>query len=98
MTENILVSATKPDDPEHKVYETDGYPTVGLALRVVDAEGEPLQAGSAGRLLTRGTSTFVGYLKRPELYNVDADGWFDTGDLARLDAEDTSPSQAARRM
>lgn len=46
-----------------------------------------MRTGEAGRLLTRGISTFVGYLKRPELYNVDKDGWFDTGDLARLDAD-----------
>ena len=25
---------------------------------------------------------FVGYLKKPELYGIDADGWFDTGDQA----------------
>ena len=35
----------------------------------------------------RGCSNFVGYLKRPELDNTDADGWFDTGDLARMDGE-----------
>ncbi|UPK29961.1 AMP-binding protein [Bradyrhizobium sp. 195] len=87
MTENILVSATRPDDHEQKVYETDGYPTVGLQLRVVDEQGHELPSGTAGRLMTRGTSTFVGYLKRPELYNVDEDGWFETGDLARLDQD-----------
>jgi cyclohexanecarboxylate-CoA ligase len=87
MTENLLVSSTRPDDPEQKVYETDGTPTVGIELRVVDFEGNALPIDDAGRLLTRGTSTFVGYLKRPELYNVDKDGWFDTGDLARLDAD-----------
>jgi cyclohexanecarboxylate-CoA ligase len=87
MTENLLVSATRLDDPEQKVYETDGTPTAGVELRVVDHKAERLRPGEAGRLLTRGTSTFVGYLKRPELYNVDRDGWFDTGDLARLDAD-----------
>lgn len=35
----------------------------------------------------RGCSNFVGYLKRPDLDNIDAEGWFDTGDLARIDAE-----------
>jgi cyclohexanecarboxylate-CoA ligase len=53
----------------------------------VDIEGCSLPSGQSGRLQTRGTSTFIGYLKRPELYNVDGDGWFDTGDLARLDAD-----------
>jgi cyclohexanecarboxylate-CoA ligase len=31
-------------------------------------------------------SNFGGYLKRAQLNATDADGWFDTGDLARLDA------------
>ena len=87
MTENLLVSAARPDDPEQKVSETDGAPSLGLELRVVDREGQALPTGQAGRLQTRGTSTFVGYLRRPELYNVDSEGWFDTGDLARLDAD-----------
>jgi cyclohexanecarboxylate-CoA ligase len=87
MTENLLVSAARPDDPEQKVSETDGAPGLGLELRVVDKDGNRLSPGQPGRLQTRGTSTFVGYLKRPELYNVDNEGWFDTGDLARLDAD-----------
>jgi cyclohexanecarboxylate-CoA ligase len=41
--------------------------------------------GTVGRLLVRGCSNFGGYLKRPQLNGTDADGWFDTGDLARLD-------------
>jgi cyclohexanecarboxylate-CoA ligase len=87
MTENLLVSSAGPDDPEQKVSETDGAPSLGLELRVVDSERRPLPSGQSGRLQTRGTSTFIGYLKRPELYNVDGDGWFETGDLARLDAD-----------
>ena len=30
---------------------------------------------------------FLGYLKRPNLYNHNAEGWFDTGDLARMNDE-----------
>ena len=44
-----------------------------------------LPAGRTGRLLVRGCSNFGGYLKRPQLNNTDADGWFDTGDLAFVD-------------
>ena len=33
----------------------------------------------------RGCSNFVGYLKRPGLANISPDGWFDTGDIARMD-------------
>ena len=35
----------------------------------------------------RSCSNFGGYLKRPHLNNTDADGWFDTGDLAYIDAD-----------
>ena len=35
----------------------------------------------------RGCSNFAGYLKRPELDLSDPDGWFDTGDLARMDTQ-----------
>ena len=35
----------------------------------------------------RGCSNFAGYLKRPELDPADPGGWFDTGDLARMDAQ-----------
>jgi cyclohexanecarboxylate-CoA ligase len=34
-----------------------------------------------------GASQFVGYFKRPQFYTVDAEGWLDTGDLARMDGE-----------
>ena len=32
-------------------------------------------------------SNFGGYLKRPQWNGTDAEGWFDTGDLARIDAQ-----------
>jgi cyclohexanecarboxylate-CoA ligase len=56
-------------------------------VRVVDDAGIEVPAGSEGHLQIRGASLFVGYLKRPDLYSVDAQGWFATGDLARMDAQ-----------
>jgi cyclohexanecarboxylate-CoA ligase len=49
--------------------------------------GAVLPAGQEGQLQVRGCSNFIGYLKRPELNPNDPDGWFDTGDLARMDAD-----------
>jgi cyclohexanecarboxylate-CoA ligase len=40
-----------------------------------------------GALQVRGSSLFVGYLKRPELSRLHDGGWFDTGDIARMDDE-----------
>ncbi len=87
MTENGLVTTTKLDDPPEKVFETDGCPSQGMEVRTVDDGGKVLPHNEEGRLQARGPGTFVGYLKRPHLYAVDRDGWFETGDLARKDED-----------
>ncbi|MEM7408252.1 MAG: AMP-binding protein, partial [Pseudomonadota bacterium] len=85
MSENGLVSATLCGDPEAKVLGTDGVPCPGMELRVVDDDKQVVANGIDGQLQVRGAANFVGYLKRPEAYSVDAEGWFDTGDIARMD-------------
>jgi cyclohexanecarboxylate-CoA ligase len=86
MTENGAVTTTLLEDDDERSINTDGCPLRGMELRTVDAEGRPVPDGAEGRLLVRGCSNFGGYLKRPQLNNTDAEGWFDTGDMARLDA------------
>ena len=80
MSENGAVTTTRPEDPEEKTMATDGCALPGMEVRVVDVDRNIL---ATGQLQVRGCSNFVGYLKRPELDNTDAD----TGDLARMDAE-----------
>jgi len=87
MSENGAVTTAKLDDPDDKVTGSDGCPLPGMAVRVVDPAGAPLPAGEEGMLQVRGCSNFIGYLKRPGLAQVDAEGWFDTGDIARMDAD-----------
>lgn len=87
MTENGAVTTTKLDDPDEKTFHTDGCALPGMEIRVVGPDGQVLPPGEEGLLQTRGCANFVGYLKRPQLYAHDADGWFDTGDFARLDAD-----------
>ena len=87
MTENGGVTITRPGDPPEKVFETDGKAIDGMEVRVVGADGRPLPPGETGDLMVRGMANFVGYLKRPELNDTDAQGWFRTGDLARMDAD-----------
>lgn len=89
MTENGLVTCNGPDDPEEKVFGTDGAPVPGMELRVVDGAGQPVPAGTEGDLLVRGPAQFVGYWKRADSTREShtADGWFRTGDRARLDAD-----------
>ena len=87
MTENGAVTVTRPGDPPEKVFETDGICLPGMEARIIGGDDRPLTAGQEGRLQVRGCSNFVGYLKRPEWNATDKDGWFETGDLARMDAE-----------
>ncbi|MDO9605769.1 cyclohexanecarboxylate-CoA ligase [Hydrogenophaga sp.] len=87
MTENGAVTLIQLDDPDERAFTTDGLPLPGVELKVVDFDGVALPAGEAGKLLVRSVSNFGGYLKRPHLNGTDAEGWFDTGDLARLDAQ-----------
>lgn len=84
MTENGAVTTTRLDDPEEKAFNTDGCPLQGMEVRTVDVSGKPVAPGQEGRLMARGCSQFAGYLKRAEWNNTDPDGWFDTGDLARM--------------
>ncbi|MCP3969724.1 MAG: AMP-binding protein [Rhodobacteraceae bacterium] len=65
---------------------TDGSALPGNQVRVVDRSGHEAPRGEIGNLHCRGATLFVGYCRKPELYGVDQDGWFDTGDLARMDA------------
>ena len=87
MTENGGVTVTRRDDQPEKVFETDGAPIDGMEVRVVGDDGATLAAGIEGRLQARGAASFVGYLNRPEVFDHDDDGWFETGDLARMDDE-----------
>ncbi|WP_448507891.1 AMP-binding protein [Immundisolibacter sp.] len=87
MSECGVVTLTRPDAPPDAVFSSDGRALHGMAVRVVDTADQPLPPGTEGRLKTQGSCLFVGYLKRPEAYAVDAEGWFDTGDLARMDAD-----------
>lgn len=84
MTENGAVTVTRIDDPEEKAFNTDGCCLPGMEVKVVDRDGRAVPPGEEGDLMVRGCSQFAGYHKRPEWNNVDAEGWFHTGDLARM--------------
>ena len=88
MSECGVVTTTRLDDPKEKVFGTDGVAVPGCTVKIVDPESrEELPRGTEGLLLERGPATFIGYLKRPEAYDVDAEGFFDTGDLATMDED-----------
>ena len=65
-----------------------GRPVPGVEVRVVDDDGGALPPGEPGELLIRTPAAMDGYLGAPdETREVLVDGWFRTGDLARVTAE-----------
>lgn len=86
MTENGAVTLIQPNDDDERAFNTDGCPLPGVEIKVVDVDGNALPPDQPGRLMLRACSNFGGYLQRAHLNGTDADDWFDTGDLARIDA------------
>ncbi|MEV5331186.1 AMP-binding protein [Streptomyces werraensis] len=85
MSENGPVTTTRPEDPDGWASRSNGRPIDAMEIRL-EQSGAPGSDG-VGRLKVRGASLALGYLGRPEAFaaELDADGWFDTGDLARDD-------------
>lgn len=60
----------------------------GVDLRVVDQDGCPCPAGTAGEVWVHGPTVARGYLANPaETDHNFVDGWFRTGDLGAVDED-----------
>jgi acyl-CoA synthetase (AMP-forming)/AMP-acid ligase II len=62
-----------------------GFLGPGLEARILDADGAPVPPGRDGLLAVRGETVIDTYL--PGTEGRFADGWFVTGDVARLEAD-----------
>ena len=64
-----------------------GLPIPSTECIVRDPEGNTVPVGETGELCIRGPQVMLGYWQRPEAtaQAIDADGWFRTGDIARMD-------------
>ncbi len=66
-----------------------GRPQLGCELRIADDQGRslPEDGKSFGRLMCRGPIVAGGYFKGAGGAVIDAEGWFDTGDVATIDPD-----------
>lgn len=87
-TEGCLVTVGRPTDPVEKLWGTDGRVIDGMAIRIVDDEGKTVPYGIEGNYQINTPAMFATYLHHHEWYleGFTDDGFFDTGDLAVIDA------------
>jgi fatty-acyl-CoA synthase len=88
MTELTPVgTAAVPDDPQREA-GVSGRPALGIDLLLLDDAGVPVadQRGQEGRLHVRGGAVVERYFGQ-DAPATTPEGWFDTGDLARIDRQ-----------
>ncbi len=81
------ISGVRMDNPRDD--EAVGTLLPGIESRIIGPDGAAAANGQIGELHVRGPNVMRGYYRAPDLTAkaIDADGWFNTGDLARLDGE-----------
>ena len=68
----------------HNLRLSSGLPMPGTEIQIVDLETrKPLPTGQRGLVMVRGPQVMQGYYQNPDATTkaINADGWFDTGDL-----------------
>lgn len=84
MSELYRPISYSPDDTV-EIPESIGHANTGVTLRIVDEDGRALATGETGELWIKSPSCMTEYIDRAaETAAVLEDGWFKTGDLARI--------------
>lgn len=88
MTELTPLGAIAPAGLPKRNAASAGRIAIGIDFLLKDSDGNalPEQRGVEGRLHVKGQSVVKRYYGKTE-DAVDAEGWFDTGDLARIDQD-----------
>jgi malonyl-CoA/methylmalonyl-CoA synthetase len=86
MTEAGMITSAHVDKPRRA--GTVGWALPDVTLRVVTESGAAVKDGETGEIRIRGPNVFRAYWKKPEKTAEDiVDGWFRTGDLARVEPD-----------
>ena len=82
------LAARGQEATDEVIWTRQGRLQFGIELKIVDEEGRelPRDGMTPGKLLVRGPWTVERYF-RSEKSALDADGWFDTGDIATIDGD-----------
>jgi len=91
--EGYGLSETSPICAFNKLYMerkpgSIGTPVWGVEAIIVDKDDVPLEHDEVGELVVRGPNVMKGYYNRPEeTEKTIKDGWFYTGDMAKMDED-----------
>ncbi|MDQ2917268.1 MAG: malonyl-CoA synthase [Pseudomonadota bacterium] len=87
MTETGMITSNPLDGV--RAPGTVGRPLPGIAVRIVDDNGEACAPGAFGAVQVHGPNVFAGYWRMPEKTRDEftVDGWFRTGDVGEWVAE-----------
>jgi long-chain acyl-CoA synthetase len=81
-----VASFNHPDKPRKA--GSIGTPVEGVEMRLITDSGDPSLPGEVGEIAIRGHNVMKGYWGKPEATaEAIPDGWFRTGDLARVDED-----------
>jgi long-chain acyl-CoA synthetase len=87
LSETSPVASFNPGDRERKPGSI-GVPIEGVEMKVVDDGGNEVRRGEVGEIVIRGHNLMKGYWNQPDATaHAIRDGWFHTGDLARVDED-----------
>jgi long-chain acyl-CoA synthetase len=87
LSETSPVASFNHPDAERKPGSI-GTPVAGVEMRVVGTDGTDVPPGEVGEIAIRGHNVMKGYWGKPEATaEAIPDGWFRTGDLARVDED-----------
>ena len=88
LTETSALGTFNPLHGVRKVGSV-GHAVPRMEVKVVDLDGNDAPADEPGEVCLRGPAVMSGYWNRPEATAevLDADGWFRTGDIGRLDED-----------
>jgi len=79
------IALTRPEAPRSDISIGPAFP--GVEIQLLGSDRQPVPAGEVGELQVRGPNIMKGYYRAPEetAAVIDAEGWFNTRDLARLE-------------
>jgi long-chain acyl-CoA synthetase len=87
LSETSPVASFNHPDRERKVGSI-GTPIEGVEMKVVNDDGNEVPQGEVGEIAIRGHNVMRGHWQRDDATReVMRDGWFHTGDMARVDED-----------